>query len=167
MPSGKVKLKRTINGLAMYKQPVAGEIAHGIPVKELIFLPLTEFPVKGDSRCLYIDTTNKNIYYWEDQSYWSLTTNDMFFSGTTEYWNVHGSSVSKKDAFYVYTDFDTKDGVPIPSIKIGDGLAYINSLPFISACGITQDDIDFWNNKVSAKISESNPEEIVFYTGRE
>lgn len=167
MISGRAHIRRDVNGVSIVRETAAGVIAHGIPVKELIFLPLTEFPMPGNSHCLYIDITGKKIYYWDEGQYWSLTDDRMIFSGTTEYWNLHPTEISKKDAFYIYTDFDIKDGTNVPAIKIGDGLGYVSALPFVSACGITQEDIDFWNNKVSAKIDPSNPEGLVLYTGKE
>lgn len=167
MPSGRATLRRGINGLSIVRQAAAGTVAHGIPVRELVFLPLEEFPAKGDEHCLYIDITRSNMYYWADGQYWSIQPPEMFFSGTTEYWEQHPLEVSKKDAVYVYTDFDNVNGVDVPSMKIGDGLAYVNSLPFIAANGITQEDIDFWNNKVSVKTDPSDGEHIIFYTGKE
>lgn len=156
-----------MSGASIVRETAAGVVAHGIPVKELVFLPLSQFPAIGNASCLYIDIAGNNVYYWDNQQYWNLSSDNVIFSGTTAYWEEYGRQISKKDAIYIYTDFDNDNGVDIPSIKIGDGLAYIGSLPFISACGITQDDINFWNNKVSAKISPSDAEEIVFYIERE
>lgn len=157
MPTGKAAIRKTVSGI----------IAHGIPVKELIFLPLEQFPSQGNPSCLYIDITHSNAYYWSNGQYWSVQPPEMFFSGTTEYWEEHPSIISKKDAIYVYTDFDSKDGVDIPSIKIGDGLAYVNSLPFITVPGFTEEEKEFWNNKVSVKIDPMDDENIIFYTGKE
>jgi hypothetical protein len=167
MPSGRATLRRGVNGVSIVKEGVAGTVAKGIPVRELIFLPLEEFPPKGDEHCLYIDITRSRAYYWNEGQYWTIQTDDYVYSGTTEYWELHPTTVSIKDAIYIYTDFDNKDGVDVPSIKIGDGRAYVNSLPFIAANGITQEDIDFWNNKVSVKNDPSDSENIIFYTGKE
>lgn len=167
MASGRAHLRRSVSGVSIVKKTVTGVVAHGIPVRELVFLPLTEFPMPGDSHCLYIDISGNALYFWDDGQYWSLSSSSNVYSGTTEYWNQHQTEISKRDAIYIYTDFDTKDGKNIPSIKIGDGLGFVNTLPFISACGITQEDINFWNNKVSVKLSSSDTETVVFYTGKE
>lgn len=85
-------------------------------------------------------------------------------SATTAQWNAQIHLVSAKDVIYVYTDYEIVDGQPIPNLKIGDGNAYLIDLPFISSCGITQEQINFWNNKVSIKIDENDPENVIFYT---
>lgn len=85
-------------------------------------------------------------------------------SATTEEWNSKPTLISIKDAVYVYTDFDVVDGQPVPNIKIGDGQAYLIDLPFIASAGISQQQVDFWNNKVSASIDINDPENLIFST---
>lgn len=86
-------------------------------------------------------------------------------SGTTEYWNSQVMLISHKDVAYVYTDWSVIDGVEVPNIKVGDGKAYLIDLPFIGGAGVTPEQIEFWNNKVSVMIDPGNAENAIFYTG--
>ena len=85
------------------------------------------------------------------------------FSKTTDEWNALVDLVSIKNAVYIYTDYKVVDGVSFPSIKIGDGLAYVIDLPFVTAEDkrISSADIANWNNKVAVMI---NGENLIFYT---
>lgn len=53
-------------------------------------------------------------------------------SGTTEYWNSQIGMIGERNTLYIYTDYqkDENDN-DIPGIKVGDGRAYIQDLPFI------------------------------------
>ena len=94
---------------------------------------------------------------------------------TTEEWNSEASLISVKGAFYIYTDYSTDDeGRNIPGIKIGDGLAYVIDLPFLSEpydthilntiIHVTQKEKDFWNNKFRCYMNEEDIENLVFTT---
>lgn len=85
------------------------------------------------------------------------------FSKTTAEWEENPSLVSIKNAVYIYTDYKTVDGVNLPGLKIGDGLAYVVDLPFVTAedTRITSDDIANWNNKVAVIL---DGETVIFYT---
>ena len=86
------------------------------------------------------------------------------FQKTTAEWNSTPQLRSKKDTIYVYTDYSIVDNQNIPAIKIGDGNAYLIDLPFVAmGVVITQSDIDGWNNKVSTRIDDNNPENLIFY----
>ncbi len=74
---------------------------------------------------------------------------------TTTEWQGLTSLVSKKGGIYVWSDYKTENGVDIPAMKIGDGLAYVVDLPFATQA-ITLSQIQSWNNKVSARISGEN-----------
>ena len=51
---------------------------------------------------------------------------------TTEHWNAQIALVAKKDHLYVYSDYTSVDGEPVPGIKVGDGTSYLIDLPFVS-----------------------------------
>ena len=86
-------------------------------------------------------------------------------SNTTEAWNSNPRLKSVKDIIYVYTDYKVVNGQPIPGIKVGDGLAFVVDLPFVSTGpDITQEQIDFWNDKCSVMIDPEDPEHAIFYT---
>lgn len=86
-------------------------------------------------------------------------------SATTEEWNSKPNYISVKDIIYVYTDHNVISGEPIPGIKVGDGVTYLIDLPFVTGgCEVTQEQIDFWNNKVAIMIDPNDPENVIFYT---
>lgn len=86
-------------------------------------------------------------------------------SATTEEWNSKPNYISVKDIIYVYTDHNVISGESIPGIKVGDGVTYLIDLPFVTGgCEVTQEQIDFWNNKVAIMIDPNDPENVIFYT---
>lgn len=78
---------------------------------------------------------------------------------TSEGWANNVSYIPMEGELIIYTD--------IPAIKVGDGLAYAVDLPFVTddmrdlfinhmqdaVVHVTQDDRDFWDNKVRCYIS--------------
>lgn len=95
----------------------------------------------------------------------NLLTEDLYIieSKTTAEWNETPQLISKKNTIYVYTDFDTTGGVNKPAIKVGDGLSYVNALPFLagSSVSITPSQVESWDNKVTAYIDETDNETLV------
>ena len=86
-------------------------------------------------------------------------------SATTEEWNSKPNYISVKDIIYVYTDHNVISEESIPGIKVGDGVTYLIDLPFVTGgCEVTQEQIDFWNNKVAIMIDPNDPECVIFYT---
>lgn len=81
---------------------------------------------------------------------------------TTEAWAQNLEYIPAEGELIIYTDYSEVDGVKIPAIKVGDGLAYAADLPFVSdgirdelldhitdtARHITADERAFWNSKV-------------------
>lgn len=93
-----------------------------------------------------------------------MLTKPSIYANTTDYWNTQLSLVSEENAIYVYTDYDvTDEGNFIPAIKIGDGSTLVIELPFISGSRVTTEDINRWDNKVSAKMSSADAEDLIFY----
>ena len=99
---------------------------------------------------------------------------DNVHADTTANWNAQPQFVGKKGHLYIYTDYDTIDGVPIPAMKIGDGSAYLIDAPFLTAnatrfnAHVADTDVhiqpgerEFWNNKVTAFISQGDEETLV------
>ena len=108
------------------------------------------------------------------------------YYGTKAEWAAKPSLVSEKHSIYVYTDGkqiedDYGQVFDIPTLKIGDGLAYVVDLPFSGACTddvnktidehvndmishITQEEREFWNNKVRCYIPDQDGERIIFTT---
>lgn len=86
-------------------------------------------------------------------------------SGTTAEWNAKPQLKAAKDIVYVYTDHNIINGQPVPGIKIGDGVTYLIDLPFVTGgCEVTEEQINFWNEKVSVFIDPEDPTNLVFTT---
>lgn len=84
------------------------------------------------------------------------------YSKTTAEWNLEPTLISEKNALYIYTDYKVVEGVMIPGIKIGDGMAYVIDLPFSTDVGgVTDEERIFWNNKVTAFIDPFNEEGLI------
>lgn len=109
--------------------------------------------------------------------------NNKIYSDTTANWNAQPYLIGEKGSLYIYTDaFYEEDEVGnityIPAIKVGDGASYLIDNPFVSqnianqlldhiqnrTVHITEEERQFWNNKVAAKIDNRNPEGVLFYT---
>ena len=115
--------------------------------------------------------------HWVDLPYFLLetdSTSDVVIR-TKESWKQYDKVVSQRGKIYVYTQDDPSLNAS-PLIKIGDGLAYICDLPFTTddlskqlknhiqdkQIHISQVEREFWNNKVTCYMSESDQEQIVF-----
>lgn len=85
----------------------------------------------------------------------------QIFSDTTENWNTQTFLIGKKDCLYVYTDYKQEDGKDIPAFKVGDGLAYLIDLPFSYMGNVTEEQIAFWNNKVTAYMDTVEDENLI------
>lgn len=106
----------------------------------------------------------------------AIARGGQVLSDTTAGWNSQSQLISKKDVIYVYTDHqqainDQGMTIYIPSIKIGDGRAYLIDLPFTDdlmikhmANGdihVTLEEKEFWNNKVTVYIDSDDEEMLV------
>lgn len=91
---------------------------------------------------------------------------------TKERWATKTTLVSEMGALYVYSNYQQHEGVDIPGIKIGDGLAFVVDLPFIDEIyrehilntyiHVTQAEKEFWNNKVTCFIDPNKADKLVF-----
>ena len=93
---------------------------------------------------------------------------------STAYWDKQITYVPRVNEIIIYTDHKQidEDGVvkDVPGIKIGDGNAYVVDLPFVdeasgreleghindSVVHITNDEREFWNNKLNFDIEGEN-----------
>ena len=63
---------------------------------------------------------------------------------TTAHWNEHPYFVPKLGEIIVYMDrfpAEEPDGVPVPGIKIGNGVTVLKSLPFVDGEGSGYEDL--------------------------
>lgn len=106
----------------------------------------------------------------------AIAKSGQILSDTVAGWNSQPQLISKKDVIYVYVDRQQEVNdqgvvVYIPSIKIGDGRAYLIDLPFTDdlmikhmANGdihVTLEEKEFWNNKVTSYIDSDDEEMLV------
>lgn len=163
--SGTITGSSVVIGKAGLQISIRGSTGVGTKaIHELQFLPFSEFPEVGTERVLYIDTTNDSVYYWADYMYHSLSglSDNKIFIATTDEWNSSFQQ-SIYGGIYIYSDYRQENNVYIPAIKIGDGNSYVVDLPFFDT-GVTETDRDFWNNKVSVRMSTIDPEMLILYT---
>ena len=93
-----------------------------------------------------------------------MLTKPTIYSNTTDYWNSQSTLISEENAIYVYTDYSKDEhDQDVPAIKIGDGSTFVVALRFVAGSDttITPAEIDSWNNKVTASISELDNENLI------
>ena len=96
---------------------------------------------------------------------------DGILYDTVAGWASKPKLISEPNTMYVYTDYQSVDGQDVPGIKIGTGNAYLIDLPFIdilyarhiadNVIHITQEEREFWNNKVTAFIAPEQSDKLV------
>lgn len=89
-------------------------------------------------------------------------------------WDSQVSLVSVQNTMYIYTDYQQEGGVNVPGVKIGDGNAYLIDIPFMDikyynhindeTIHITDEEREFWNNKVRCYKSLEEEENLIFTT---
>lgn len=81
---------------------------------------------------------------------------------TSDEWVEQENTTSYLNLIYVYQD---TDGDTITQkLKVGDGVTKLKDLPFVAnsaATTVTQQEKDFWNNKVSVSLDSGN-ESMIF-----
>lgn len=107
---------------------------------------------QATSSILETDTVNEAIGKLEKAVEDAGSGSGKIYRNSSAGWAAQPTLISELNATYVYTDYDTKDGVNIPAIKIGDGVTTVVTLPFASSNGITVAKIAAWDSKVSARI---------------
>lgn len=95
---------------------------------------------------------------------------------TTATWNSQPQLVSARGYVYIYSDYKQNDqNQNIAGMKVGDGNAYLIDMPFTdellydhladNVAHITQQEREFWNNKVRCFIdSEVHDDTLIFTT---
>lgn len=101
------------------------------------------------------------------------------YYNTKEYWDSQLGMVGEKDAMYVYTNASQdSQGKNLPSIKIGDGSAYLIDTPFIDSImmeeltkhindteiHVSAADRARWDNKVRVYSSAQVEDEQIIFT---
>lgn len=73
---------------------------------------------------------------------------------TSADWAEEEDNTSFLGLIYVYQD--NQNGKIVQNIKIGDGVTKLGALNFINTGGVTEEEKEYWNNKVSISIDESD-----------
>lgn len=118
----------------------------------------TIFP---EEKLMVVGTENEHLISMQTlQDYLNNNLDKQIKFGTTSYWNEQGTLQSEANTLYVYTDHHVVNGQNVAGIKAGDGNAYLIDIPFTDEVAmnhisdttrhITQEEREFWNNKVSA-----------------
>lgn len=95
--------------------------------------------------------------------------------GTMAEWNAQPFLIADKNTIYVYTDYKTDAfGTAYPGFKVGNGIGYLFDIPFTdkliydhmndSTIHITQEEREFWNNKVRTDLSQQSDGLLIFTT---
>lgn len=120
-----------------------------------------------------------NIYtFIYTGAHWDIVgdiTGKNIMIGTTAEWQAHSTYIAPEGTICIYSDKgsykDTNNNtIIVPGIKIGDGLAYVTSLPFVgddvvaairaelnnhindNVRHITAEERTFWNNKLNTTL---------------
>lgn len=94
---------------------------------------------------------------------------------STATWNSQPQLISKRGYIYIYSDYKQNEQEQnIPGFKVGDGSAYLIDMPFAddliqkhlsnNIIHITQEEREFWNNKVRCYIDPLNEHNLIFTT---
>ena len=94
---------------------------------------------------------------------------------TTETWNSQPQLISNKGYIYIYADYrQNEQGQNVPAMKVGDGNAYLIDMPFTDELlyehladnvrHVTQQEREFWNNKVRCFMSDTQDDVLIFTT---
>lgn len=99
---------------------------------------------------------------------------DVYY-GSTAYWDSKPTLIAERGIIYIYSDWmKDSQGRWICGFKVGNGVTFLKDLPFNGSVWqehvnntiihVTQQDRDFWNNKVRCYIDPNDREQLVFTT---
>ena len=94
---------------------------------------------------------------------------------STEYWISKGDTVPDEGEIIIFYDAHKINGQYVPDIKVGNGVSYLNNLPFLNGVDmaalaahindrsihVSTEDRSSWNSKMSVSASAEN-EELIF-----
>lgn len=95
---------------------------------------------------------------------------------TKENWNSQPQMIARRGYIYVYSNHKVDDeSKEIAGLKVGDGVSYLMDMPFIDelyanhiddvVVHITEQEREFWNNKVRCyMVDEAVGENLIFTT---
>lgn len=129
----------------------------------------TDYYTQGGVKYPTMKVGDGNAYVSDLPFFSSATSNPSVVAHTVEEWDqIASTTQSEYGVIYIYSDYAQHEGVDIPAMKIGDGNAYVVDLPFFYTIGssqpyITYEDVDRWNDKVSATVDSIDDENLILY----
>lgn len=132
-----------------------------------------------DDDALSLDISNGGDLNVLFESY-TASGKEFVHIDTTERWNAQRFLIAEKGIIYVYSDYVVLHGINVPAVKIGDGTSYLIDLPFVmgnndvlndhvhnNTIHITEDERQFWNNKVTCFLSKIDQTNLVLTKKKE
>lgn len=93
---------------------------------------------------------------------------------TKEYWNSQPQLIAKKGYIYIYSNYKKFEDTWIAGMKVGDGRSYLADMAFLDdiyakhiedrIIHISQQDREFWNNKVRCYMEDEVVGENLIFT---
>lgn len=176
------------NGTAMYRQlpystltpdevrDVINDYVSNISISNGGIITVTKGDGTSNNLQIPIATNSSNGLLSSADKIKYDTYDKKILSDTTDNWELYPNTISEKNTIYIYTDYQINDDLTyVPGIKIGDGESTIVELPFIDDYinsritnillnAITEEERQFWNNKVRCYMDENNSETLIFTT---
>lgn len=121
-------------------------------------------------------TSNGITVNYNDNDLYVTSDDIQIKADTTTNWNERTTFIPNKGDIIIYLDKRNVNGVNIPGIKIGDGLAYGIDLPFVgddiaadllshinnTTVHITAAERIKWNNKINCEDEVTNETLVLF-----
>lgn len=121
-------------------------------------------------------TSNGITVNYNDNDLYVTSDDIQIKADTTTNWNERTTFIPNKGDIIIYLDKRIINGVNIPGIKIGDGLAYGIDLPFVgddiaadllshinnTTVHITAAERTKWNNKINCEDEATNETLVLF-----
>ena len=121
-------------------------------------------------------TSNGITVNYNDNDLYVTSDDIQIKADTTTNWNERTTFIPNKGDIIIYLDKRNVNGVNIPGIKIGDGLAYGIDLPFVgddiaadllshinnTTVHITAAERIKWNNKINCENEVTNETLVLF-----
>lgn len=176
------------NGTAMYRQlpystltpdevrDVINDYVSNISISNGGIITVTKGDGTSNNLQIPIATNSSNGLLSSADKIKYDTYDKKILSDTTDNWELYPNTISEKNTIYIYTDYQINDDLTyVPGIKIGDGESTIVELPFIDDYinsritnillnAITEEERQFWNNKVRCYMDENVSETLIFTT---
>ena len=125
---------------------------------------------------------NLDLSFGPDKKELNLDFGTVYVAGdckvlyaSTDTWNSKPQLISLEGYIYIYSDYrKNSEQQNIAAMKVGDGTSYLIDMPFVDELlyghvddlivHITQEEREFWNNKIRCYINPLNEQNLIFTT---